>query len=74
VRREPNVATDDHRVGPGLQYLVAVGLLAPERLPEVLAYSRPIQRDYEAEAAEAEAELQRQMMRGGRMTPEMEQG
>lgn len=38
---EPRVAFDDPRLQPGLQQLVAAGLLAPERAPELLAYERP---------------------------------
>jgi hypothetical protein len=37
----PLVALDDPRLEPGLQQLVAAGLLAPERAPELLAYERP---------------------------------
>jgi hypothetical protein len=38
---EPRVAFDDPRLEPGLQQLVAADLLAPERVPELLAYERP---------------------------------
>jgi hypothetical protein len=55
VRREPNVAADDPRVGPGLQYLVGVGLLDEARLPAVTEYPRPVPRDFEAEAASEQA-------------------
>jgi hypothetical protein len=37
----PLVALDDPRLEPGLQQLVAVGLLAPQRVPQLLAYERP---------------------------------
>jgi hypothetical protein len=37
----PLVALDDPRLEPGLQQLVAAGLLAPQRVPELLAYERP---------------------------------
>jgi hypothetical protein len=34
-------ALDDPRLEPGLHQLVAAGLLAPERVPQLLAYDRP---------------------------------
>lgn len=37
----PNVALDDPRLAPGLALLVTEGLLAPERVAEVLAWVRP---------------------------------
>lgn len=37
----PMVALDDPRLAPGLALLVASELLAPERVPELLAYERP---------------------------------
>jgi hypothetical protein len=37
----PQVALDDPRLAPGLQQLAAAGLIAAERIPELLAYSRP---------------------------------
>lgn len=38
---EPFAAVDDPRIGPGLDYLVAVGLLSAERRTELLSYERP---------------------------------
>lgn len=38
---EPLVNFADERLAPGLQVLVDTGLLAPERVPELLAYDRP---------------------------------
>lgn len=38
---EPIVVLDDPRLEPGMQQLVAAGLLAPERVAELLAYERP---------------------------------
>jgi hypothetical protein len=37
----PTVALDDPRLEPGLQVLAAAELIAAERIPELLAYSRP---------------------------------
>lgn len=37
-----SVIFGDPRLEPGLQLLVSLGLLASERLPELLAYSRPV--------------------------------
>jgi hypothetical protein len=37
----PNVAMNDPRLGPGLQLLAGAGLIAEERIPELLAYTRP---------------------------------
>lgn len=37
----PNVALHDPRLGPGLQQLAAAGLIASERIPELLSYTRP---------------------------------
>lgn len=37
----PYVALDDARLEPGLNQLVAAGLLAAERVPQILAYTRP---------------------------------
>jgi hypothetical protein len=37
----PTVALDDPRLEPGLQALAAAELIAAERIPELLAYSRP---------------------------------
>lgn len=37
----PNVALNDPRLEPGLQQLAAAGLIAEERIPELLAYTRP---------------------------------
>lgn len=37
----PNVALNDPRLGPGLQQLAAAGLIASERIPELLSYTRP---------------------------------
>jgi hypothetical protein len=41
LQSEPFVAVDDPRVKPGLNYLVAVGLLSAERAVEILTYERP---------------------------------
>lgn len=41
LQSEPFVAVDDPRVAPGLDLLVAVGLLTAERAAEVMAYERP---------------------------------
>ena len=41
LRNEPFAAVDDPRLGPGLDYLVAVGLLTAERRTELLSYERP---------------------------------
>lgn len=38
----PLVALDDPRLEPGLMLLAAAGLIAAERLPELLAYQRPV--------------------------------
>jgi hypothetical protein len=38
----PTVALDDPRLEPGLQALAAAGLIAAERIPHLLAYSRPV--------------------------------
>ena len=38
----PNVALDDPRLAPGLQLLVSAGLIAAERVAELLAYERPV--------------------------------
>jgi inactivated superfamily I helicase len=64
VCHEPNVAVDDPRVLPGLQYLVSVELLDESRVSEVLAYDRPEPRDFEAEAAMAAAAQLRGPRRG----------
>lgn len=37
----PNVSFSDPRLEPGLQLLVSLELLAPERVSELLAYNRP---------------------------------
>lgn len=37
----PNVALDDPRLAPGLQVLVDAGLIAEERVSELLYYQRP---------------------------------
>ena len=37
----PLVALDDPRLEPGLTLLAAAGLIAAERVPELLAYQRP---------------------------------
>jgi hypothetical protein len=37
----PNVSLDDPRLAPGLALLASAGLIAPERVPELLAYERP---------------------------------
>lgn len=37
----PNVALYDPRLEPGLQQLAAAGLIASERIPELLSYTRP---------------------------------
>jgi hypothetical protein len=37
----PHVALDDPRLEPGLQQLAAAGLISAERIPDLLAYSRP---------------------------------
>lgn len=37
----PNVAMDDPRLEPGLTLLAGAGLIAPERVPGLLAYDRP---------------------------------
>lgn len=37
----PNVALNDPRLEPGLQQLAAAGLIAEERIPELLSYTRP---------------------------------
>jgi hypothetical protein len=37
----PQVALDDPRLEPGLQQLAAAGLISAERIPDLLAYSRP---------------------------------
>jgi len=37
----PTVPLDDPRLEPGLQALAAAELIAAERIPELLAYSRP---------------------------------
>jgi hypothetical protein len=50
LRREPNVVSDDSRVGPGLQYFVATGRLDESRPAQLMAYERPEPRDLEAEA------------------------
>jgi len=50
LQSEPFVAVDDPRVGPGLQYLAAVGLLTAERAAAIMAYDRPMP------AAEEDAE------------------
>lgn len=41
LSKEPHAAIDDPRLGPGLDYLIAIGLIAPERKAELLAYERP---------------------------------
>jgi hypothetical protein len=37
----PNVALNDPRLEPGLQQLAAAGLIAEERITELLIYTRP---------------------------------
>jgi hypothetical protein len=37
----PNVALNDPRLEPGLQQLAAAGLIEGDRIPELLAYTRP---------------------------------
>jgi hypothetical protein len=39
---EPIVNFKDPRLAPGLEQLAAAGLIAPERVPELLAYQRPV--------------------------------
>ena len=38
----PNVMLFDPRLAPGLALLVGAELIAPERVPELLAYTRPV--------------------------------
>ena len=38
----PNVSMDDPRLETGLQLLVNLGLLESDRIPDLLAYERPI--------------------------------
>lgn len=38
----PNVAMDDPRLQPGLRLLVMAGLVAPDRVAQLLAYERPL--------------------------------
>lgn len=42
---EPLVNFDDPRLAPGLEQLVAAGLLAIERVPVLLSYDRPTAQD-----------------------------
>jgi hypothetical protein len=41
LRVNPQANMDDPRLLPGLQMLVAAGLLAAERIPQLTAYDRP---------------------------------
>jgi hypothetical protein len=41
LTNSPIVALDDPRLEPGLQQLAAAGLIAAERIPDLLAYPRP---------------------------------
>lgn len=39
---EGHIAADDERLTNGFARVVAAGLLAPERVPQILAYERPV--------------------------------